>query len=320
MAKKKSAKQFQNVHVIINPASGKDEPILNPINDVFGQHDIPWEAHITHHSGDATRLTREALKAGADLIVSYGGDGTLMEVVNGMVGRGVPLGILSGGTSNSVGTELGIPGDLRQGLQVIVEAPKRRQLDVGRCGDLYFMLRAFVGLPDDYLPDRNMKDSIGFLAYPISAVRYLKERSPTRFHLTVDDFEFEEDGILCLVSNIGYSNSVRLQDMFERVFLDVEVHKGEEPPDTTILDSISPEDGLLDVFLVTETQTILQSLSSLAIRDKDSALATVHLFRGKRISISATPNQEINLDGEEGGKTPTQIEVVPNAIEIIVPE
>lgn len=314
------AKQFQNVHVIINPASGKDEPILNPINDVFGQYDIPWEGHITHHPGDATRLTMEALEAGADLIASYGGDGTLMEVINGMVGQGVPLGILSGGTSNSVGTELGIPTDLRQALQVIVEAPKRRQLDVGRCGDLYFMLRAFVGLPEDYLPDRKMKDSIGFLAYPISAVRFLKERSPTRFHLTVDDFEFEEDGILCLVSNLGYSNSVRLQDMFERVFLDVQVHKGEEAVDTTILNSISPEDGLLDVFLVTEKQTILQSLSSLVIRDKDSSLATVHLFQGKRISISATPIQEINLDGEGGGKTPTQIEVVPKAIEVIVPE
>lgn len=77
----------KNVHVIINPASGKDEPILNPINDVFGQYDIPWEGHITHHPGDATRLTMEALEAGADLIASYGGDGTLMEVINGMVGQ-----------------------------------------------------------------------------------------------------------------------------------------------------------------------------------------------------------------------------------------
>jgi diacylglycerol kinase family enzyme len=315
------ATQFQNVHIIINPASGKDEPILNPINELFAGYEIPWEAHITHKPGDATRLTKEALDAGADLIVSYGGDGTLMEVVNGMVGRGVPLALLAGGTGNGVATELGIPTDLRQALQLIGESPARRMLDAGRSGDRYFMLRAFVGLPTDYVPDRQTKDSIGFLAYPISAVRFLNERPPVRYQIDIDGFQFEEEGILCLVNNVGYSNSPkRLQDMVERSFLDVQVHQGEETAaaEGLVLNAISPDDGLLDVIIVTGTKSLLQSLVTLPIRDRGEPLAKVHFFQGKRISIEATPVQEIRLDGEEGGETPCQIEVIPQAIEVIV--
>lgn len=319
------ATQFQQVQVIINPASGSDEPILNPINDVFAQHDIKWDARITHAPGDATRLTAAALDAGADLIVSYGGDGTVMEVVNGLMGhdggRSVPLGLLPGGTGNGVATELKIPNDLRQALQLISDDPARRKLDVGRCGKQYFIQRAFVGLPDNFAPPRELKNSIGFMAYPIYAMRFLHERSPVRYHLTIDDQEYDEEAILCLVNNVGYSNSDRLRDMIERHLLDVQIHQGDEivSAEETVLNTINPEDSLFDVLLVTVKPSLLRSLVSLAIRGEDNALAQVHLFQGKEISIKATPSQEIRLDGEEGGLTPSRLELLPKALEVIVP-
>ena len=72
------APPYKKIHVIINPASGKDEPILNVINRVFRQYDVDWDLSITHASGDATRFAREAVQAGVDLVASYGGDGTLL--------------------------------------------------------------------------------------------------------------------------------------------------------------------------------------------------------------------------------------------------
>ena len=105
---------YQNVVVIINPASGKQEPVLNTLNDVFRQHDLPWSIRITHQFGDAARFAREAVASGADLVVGYGGDGTQMEVANGLKGSAVPLGILPGGTGNAMAFELNIPRDLRQ--------------------------------------------------------------------------------------------------------------------------------------------------------------------------------------------------------------
>lgn len=318
---------YRNIHIIINPASGSDEPILNPINDILGQFELKWEAHITHQAGDATRLTAEALAAGADLIVSYGGDGTLMEVINGLFGHDVPLAILPGGTGNGVALAMGIPKDLRQALMLIGNASqngdlwRRRKLDIARCNDHYFVQRAFIGLSEEYIPDRQMKDSIGFLAYPIAALRFMSERPTIHYRITIDDFVFEEDGILCLVNNVGYSNSDRLRDIVERAFLEVQVHGDDslETVDGTVLDQITPDDGLLDVVLITSTQSVLESIFSLPLRNKDSALAKAHLFQGKRISISTTSPQKITLDGEEGGQTPAEIELLPAAMEIIVP-
>lgn len=321
---------YQNIQLIINPASGGDEPILNQINEVFGQYDLTWDARVTHQPGDATRLTQAALDGGADLIVSYGGDGTLMEVLNGLAGRSVPLAILPGGTGNGVALALGIPNNLRQALMLIGNnatgrneggAAGTRKLDIGRCGERYFLQRAFVGLSDEYIPDRQMKDSVGFLAYPISALRFLSERPAIRYQVTIDDVTFEEDGILCMVNNVGYSNNERLRDIAEKLFLEVQVHDGEVTTLTegTVLDQITPNDGLLDILLLTGTQSLLKSLLSLPLRNKDSTIAKAHMFQGKRVSITATPPQTITLDGEAGGQTPGEFEIIPQALEVIVP-
>ncbi len=316
--------------MIINPASGGDEPILNQTNEIFSQYDLNWDARVTHKPGDATRLTKEALDAGADLIVSYGGDGTLMEVLNGMVGRSVPLAILPGGTGNGVALAMGIPNNLRQALMLIGNCATSqsdgggaslRKLDVGRCGERYFLQRAFIGLSAEYIPDRQMKDSVGFLAYPISALRFLSERPAIRYQVTIDDVTFEEDGILCMINNVGYSNNERLRDIAEKLFLEVQVHDGDDTisAEGTVLDQITPDDGLLDIVVLTGTQSLLKSLLSLPLRNKDSTIAKAHMFQGKRISIKATPAQTVTLDGEEGGMTPSELELLPQALDVIVP-
>jgi diacylglycerol kinase (ATP) len=73
---------YQHVHVIINPAAGHDEPILNVLNDIFHPAGVDWDISITHKSGDATRLAKEAVAKGVDLVAGYGGDGTQMEIAN----------------------------------------------------------------------------------------------------------------------------------------------------------------------------------------------------------------------------------------------
>ena len=153
------------------------------------------------------------------------------------------------------------------------------------------------------------------------AMRFLRERAPVRYQLTIDGQEYEEEAILCLVNNVGYSNSDRLRDMIERNFLDVQIHQGDEviSAEKTVLNTINPEDGLFDVLLVTVKPSLLRSLVSLAFRSEDNALAQVHVFQGRQITIKATPNQEIKLDGEEGGITPSSLELLPKALEVIVP-
>ncbi len=310
----------RTVHVIINPASGNNEPMLNIINDVFAEYDIKWEALITHGPGDATELARRAAKDGCDLVASYGGDGTLMEVVNGLIGTDMPLGILPGGTGNTVAADLGIPANLADALRVLATSESRRKLDVGQINDRYFLLRAYTGIGDDHNASRELKDRLGILAYPISGLRFLKEHPPATFRLTVDDQSIEEMAIMCYVNNVAYSRSPRLQDWVERTFLNVKVHGGDEPASAAepMLQTIDPTDGLLDIVLLSQDPFTLQAFKSVVVRSGETQ-ATVHFIQGKHIRIEADPPQGFWIDGEECGTTPADIQIVPAAIEVVVP-
>ena len=81
---------YRRVHVIVNPASGRDEPVLNVLNDVFRQFDVDWDVSVTHRYGDAARQARKAIEDGVDLVAGYGGDGTQHEIANAAHGGECP--------------------------------------------------------------------------------------------------------------------------------------------------------------------------------------------------------------------------------------
>ena len=91
---------YKRIHIVINPASGKDEPILNTLNHVFGQHGVKWSRSVTHKYGDAIEQARVAIAQGVDLVAGYGGDGTQHEIANAVLGTETMMGILPGGTGN----------------------------------------------------------------------------------------------------------------------------------------------------------------------------------------------------------------------------
>ena len=76
------SEEKKRIHVVINPAAGQDEPILNIVNDVCRQHGVEWSASVTHKFGDATALARQAAEDGYDIVAGYGGDGTQHEIAS----------------------------------------------------------------------------------------------------------------------------------------------------------------------------------------------------------------------------------------------
>ena len=287
---------YQNVVIIINPASGKQEPILNTINDVFRRHGVPWSMRLTHRFGDAARFAREAAANGADLVVGYGGDGTQMEVANGLIGSGVPLGILPGGTGNAMAFELNIPRDLRQAAELICTSDKTRPVDLARANDEYFMLRLYAGVEEEQKTSREMKDKYGVLAYPMSVIGMLRDLNRAHYRLIVDGNLVEEDGVVCFVLNAGSLGGIALS-------YDAQV---------------DVSDGLLDVFML---NTDLASLAAATGRflNLPTENARWHYWRGQEIVMEADPPQTIWLDGELLGPTPVTITAVPAAIHVVVP-
>src|SRR5689334_16286997 len=126
---------YKRIQVIINPAAGKNEPILNTLHDVFKDHDVDWDVNITKKAGDGARLAKAALDRGVDLVAAYGGDGTLLDVAEAMVNTGMPMAFLPGGTANAMVAEVGVPGTLAEAARVIVQPDSvLRAIDVGRIG------------------------------------------------------------------------------------------------------------------------------------------------------------------------------------------
>ena len=294
---------FERVHVIINPASGGDEPILNTLNDVWHPHGLDWQVSITHKLGDGARYARQAVEAGADLIVAYGGDGTVRDVASGMIGLNTPLALLPGGTGNALADELGISAQLAPAARLIVaDNTELRSVDVGRVGEGYFLLRVGTGLMADYSSQisREMKNNWGVLAYYVGAFSVLRNLETHTYTMQLDGETIEAEGVACLVMNTsaaGGSSGFRLSS-------EVEI-----------------DDGLLDVYVLTgRLQALLDVARTVADIRPEQTEALKH-WQARRITINGPDDMQIYADGENmpTASTPVEVQVMSGALRVLVP-
>ena len=296
---------MKTIHVIINPASGQPQPVIHTLNHIFGEAGVEWDVSVTKAGDDATRFARSAAERGVDVVAAYGGDGTQMEVAQGLRGTNTPMAVLPGGTANLLSVELNIPSDLEQAIRLILsEDHVLRPVDMGhavlRDGEASydFILRIGIGFEGlkIQIANRAMKNKFGELAYTIAGLDALKEVTPSDYHLELDGKPLDISGVNLLVTNAGnfgvpgYSRSTK----------------------------ISVSDGLLDVLVVKEKT--LSTLTTIA-RETLSKNPDQNrpLWQAKHIRIEAEPAQPVNGDGEWWGPTPIDIEVIPAAVKIIAP-
>ena len=157
------APPYSRVHVVINPASGPNRPILNTLNDVFRKYGVDWDVSITKRYGDATRQAKDAVARGVDLVAGYGGDGTQHELANAVIGTATPMGILPGGTGNGFAREIGIPKDLPEAVELLCTSTNVRSVDAARVGSEYFIQRLYAGVPPENQTSRDLKERYGLL-------------------------------------------------------------------------------------------------------------------------------------------------------------
>ena len=164
--------------LIVNPfattVSGRLKNLV--VYALRGRYDI--EAVETQRPNHATDLTREAVGEGFDLVVSFGGDGTLNEAANGLAGSNLPLSVLPGGCTNVVCRMLGIPTDVVDATEHLLQLAddlRPRRLDLGRVNGRYFVFSSGVGLDADatrWVDDHpRLKARNGDLAFTYAALR-----------------------------------------------------------------------------------------------------------------------------------------------------
>src|SRR4051794_8281383 len=135
--------------VIVNPyATTVSDRLTNlVVYALQGRYDV--EAIDTQAQGHATELCREAANAGYDVVVAFGGDGTVNEAANGLVGTDTPLTCLPGGSANVYCRTLGIPNDVvdaTEHLLRIADDFRPRRVDTGQVNGRHFVFASGVGL------------------------------------------------------------------------------------------------------------------------------------------------------------------------------
>lgn len=287
----------KRIHVVINPAAGKDEPILNTINDVFHQHDIDWGVSVTRKFGDATEFARLAAAEGFDIVAGYGGDGTQHEIANGIIGSGALMGVLPGGTGNGFANEMGTPDKLRPALELLCTNNRVRHVDVVQMEDGYFIQRLYVGIEPEQQTSRESKDKYGTFAYAIDSFHRARDVKDVNYHIIIDGQSFD-----FMAAKIYVVNAARAGTGI------------------SITGNISQiDDGLVDIFLLSTND--LRTLSGAVDRvlHLHTKNAREYMRQGKEIFIDTDPDQPVWTDGEYTGRTPISLKVIPGALPVIVP-
>jgi diacylglycerol kinase (ATP) len=193
--------------LIYNPAAGqtrRPQRVFDALLAVLRQGGIEAGLRPTSEPGEATRLAAETAAAGGfDAVLALGGDGTVREVAAGLLGSGVPLGILPGGTVNLLAQALGLPADPLAAAAVLPNLPARR-LDVGLAGATPFLMMVSAGLDASVMAglDTRLKWRIGKAAYVWQGLQEWWHYPYPRFEVIADGDPLEASFVA--VSNIPY--------------------------------------------------------------------------------------------------------------------
>ncbi|MGN0668168.1 MAG: diacylglycerol/lipid kinase family protein [Angelakisella sp.] len=288
--------------LIINPVAGRNQAQadLFKMVRVFAEHDCEVTVYPTRGPQDCTR--KVLADAGRfDLVVCCGGDGTLNEMVSGMMQREdhVPMGYIPLGSTNDFAASLHLPSQVEEAALRCVEGTAFH-MDVGSLNDRYFNYIAAFGAFTEasYATPQQIKNALGHLAYILEGVKSLGRLQPIHVRITADGEAFEEDYLFGAVTNtVSLGGVLRLDP--SRVLLD---------------------DGMYELLLVKNPQNPAEAqamLSALMLQNYDGPL--VRMLRASDILFESNHEISWTIDGEFGGSfSTTHILNNKNAVTLMV--
>jgi diacylglycerol kinase (ATP) len=250
-------------------------------------------------SKKAPKAVKQALKQGAELIFVWGGDGTVQRSLDVLAGTGVPMAVLPAGTGNLFASNLEIPIDLEQAVQVGLNGATT-SIDVGTINGERFGVMAGVGADALMIEqaDGTLKDRLGRGAYVLTGVRTVTDAS-VKVRVDVDGAKFYSGKAgSVIVGNVG------------RVLGGIDA-----------FDDASPQDGVLDVAVVTATTaTQWARVLSRAVTGKTAKAKYIEMTQARKIDVSLKSPRLYQVDGGDRSKVKKlKIRVQPRALTVCVP-
>lgn len=298
--------------LIYNPHAGFDDWQLHVAATAEYWQTHGWEVTLrqTEYPAHATELAAAAARAGHRLVLAAGGDGTLHEVANGLLGSTTVLAPLPAGTTNCLTRDLGLPAPGNGNSQWLLEASERllagavQAMDVGECSNgRSFLLWAAVGLDSRIVervePRSRLLKRFGIAGYFAKATLPFLLYQGGRTRVSVDNETVEGDMLAVIVSNTRLYAGGLFNLSPDSVFDDGRL-------DTWILcGRFSPHMLLHSAFIMTGRH----------VRRPD----IIHLA-GRHVIIETETAQPYHLDGELNRSTPITCTVESGALRILAPE
>jgi len=301
--------------VVVNPHSAgrKTEKRWPQLREIIHEAYGPFEVLFTDAPGSATRLSRQALSKGADLVVAMGGDGTINEVVNGFfdgtraISPQAAFGVLPAGTGGDFIKTLGTSKEIRTAAEQLKEATPR-PIDVGRLtfigNDGSLKVRHFInvasfgigGLVDRYV-NESSKALGGTVSFAMATLKAGWKYKNANVRVVLDGAPPREGRIY----NIAVANGRYFGGGMKIA------------PDAAL------DDGLFDVITLGDfgfSDLLLRGLDIYSGKHVTNPKVTVH--RAKRIEAAATDDAEVllDVDGEAPGRLPATFELIPGGLKV----
>lgn len=288
---------------IYNPRSGKGQirNSLSAIVECFSAHGYDVTIHATQSARDGEKIAEERAEE-FDLIVCSGGDGTLDEIVTGVMRSGVkkPIGYIPAGSTNDFARSLGIPKPMDQAAQIAAKG-EPFACDIGRFNDDYFVYVAAFGIFTDvsYQTKQEMKNMLGHAAYLLEGMKRMGTWKSSHIVVESDEYSAEGDFVYGMITN---SNSVG----------GIKGISGH---------NVELNDGLFEVLLVHTPQNLIEwqeAITAVLLKDKESR--RIEMFKTRRMRFLSEEPVAWTRDGENGGEhTCVEVENLQEQLEFLVP-
>jgi diacylglycerol kinase (ATP) len=300
-----SGRRYQHIYVVLNPVAGhsQTEDLRPAIEQHFRAAGLTYEIYETTGEENIAEITRNALKQGSDLVVAAGGDGTVSGVIDGLVHEEVPLGIIPVGTGNGLARAMGIPLEPEDAIRLLTGDHILFPLDAMQVEDHYFVLNVSAGISSRAMRETGPEEKrrLGILAYVQTILKDVVQVETRVFKMDLDGLTVQVEAAEVLVAN----GTVLL-----------------EPP--LLFGSRDHyKDGQLEVNILTAKQTSeFVRLARDLLLDPQETKSDLHDFNvKKRILLDVVGEPlPVQADGELIGQTPVEIQLVPGALKVVVPE
>lgn len=289
---------------IVNPIAGRGDAQRkwSRIKEVAERLKMDFDTVFTSGPGEGVCLAREGVAAGFDALVAVGGDGTVNEVVRGIIesgGKGkTTLGIIPCGTGNDLVRTLNIPLEIEESVQVLKNG-HIEHLDLGRVNGKYYMNVVGIGFDATVADEINMnvRRLKGTMAYLYAVLKTLFTYKSPKMTVQIDDTVLEGQYFLVAIANGKYYGG-----------------------GMQIAPNAWPADGVFDICVVENVKRmeVVKMLPKI-FKGEHLGHPAVKVYRGRKVMVESMERVLVQADGELMGTLPMGFELEPNVFPVLVP-